>query len=473
MAHGGPDYSSSPLAILTIRLDGTTIILRMKRLRIFTILVICFLLIIIGCGTPSSTPQSPQTPAPTPAPPAPKPAPTPSPTPTPTPAPTPTPTPPPTPTMGQLQVHFIDVGQGDSILVDLGETEILIDGGGKSPGVVAYLNNYVDGALEVMVATHPHADHIGGLIAVLDSFKVDEIWLNGDTSTSKTYQEFMNGVNGEGASINEALRGKSIEVDGLTLFILHPVKPLFDDTNNNSIVLRLSYGSIDFLFTGDAEKEAEASILGAGLAVQADILKVGHHGSKSSSSTQFLGTVKPKVAIYMAGVGNRYGHPHEETLTALTEIGVEIYGTDIRGTITVTADGEAYTLQSGKQAILSSSTIVKPTPTPPVSPATPDVDKGIILESIDLGAEIAIITNTSSKSVDMTGWRLVSTVGTQEFMFPAFTLQPGAIVQVVSGQNAQHNPPHKLLWTRSNIWNNKGDPGELYNSEGRLVSKYP
>lgn len=322
----------------------------MKRLDVLTILAICLLLILVSCGTPTPSPMPAPSPAPTPSP-APAPPPTPAPTPTtePTPAPKPTPTPAPTPTTGELKVHFIDVGQGDSILIDLGETEILIDGGGKSPGVVAYLNNYVDGALEIMVATHPHADHIGGLIAVLDVFKVDEIWLNGDTSTSKTFKEFMNLVNSEGASVHEAERGNSIDVGVLSFLVLHPVKPLVDDTNNNSIVLRLSYGSIDFLFTGDAEKEAEASILGAGLIVQANILKVGHHGSRSSSA-RLLDAVRPKVAIYMAGEDNRYGHPHEETITALTKVGAEIYGTDIHGTITITTDGKIYERHLEKQA---------------------------------------------------------------------------------------------------------------------------
>lgn len=191
--------------------------------------------------------------------------------------------------------------------MDLGDREILIDGGDKSPGVVSYLDDYIDEPLEVMVATHPHAEHIGGLIAVLDVFEVEEIWLNGDTSTSKTFNEFMSRVNAEGASVYEAERGDSIEVGVLTFLTLHPVRPLVDNTNNNSIVLRLSYGNIDFLFTGDAEKEAEASILKSGLTIQANVLKVGHHCSRTSSSPRFPDTVKPQVAIYMAGKGNRYG----------------------------------------------------------------------------------------------------------------------------------------------------------------------
>ncbi|MBA7571078.1 hypothetical protein ES708_12834 [subsurface metagenome] len=252
------------------------------------------------------------------------------------------------PPIDELTVHFIDVGQGDSILIDLGETEILIDGGGKSPGVVTYLNQYVDEPLEVMVATHPHADHIGGLIGVLDAFEVDEIWLNGDTSTSETYSQFMSAVNSEGAQVYEARRGDTIEVGELTFSVLHPVN-LSGTTNNNSIILSLSYGQVDFLFTGDAEQEAEVSMLTAGLVQDIEVLKVGHHGSKTASSPNFLNAAKPEIAIYMAGTGNSYGHPHQETIDALTQIGAEIYGTDICGTIVVTSDGESLTVQSEKQ----------------------------------------------------------------------------------------------------------------------------
>ena len=251
------------------------------------------------------------------------------------------------PTEDEFKVHFIDVGQGDSILIDLGETEILIDGGGKSPGVVDYLNDYIDGALEVMVATHPHADHIGGLIAVLDAFDVEEVWHNGDTSTSQTYAQFMAAVQAEGAEIHIARRVDEITVGELIFLVLNPAT-LAGTTNNNSIALSLSYGEVDFLFMGDAEQEAEASMLGAGTIPDVEILKVGHHGSRTSSSQAFLVLVRPDVAIYMAGKGNRYGHPHGETTAALTEVGAKIYGTDIHGTIVITTDSESYSVQLEK-----------------------------------------------------------------------------------------------------------------------------
>ena len=256
----------------------------------------------------------------------------------------------------ELKVHFIDVGQGDSILIDLGDIEILIDGGGKSPGVVEYLSDFVDGALEVMVATHPHADHIGGLIGVLDTFEVDEVWLNGDTSTSQTYSQFMSAVRSEDAQKHEARRGDTIEVGNLVFNVLHPDN-LSGTINNNSIVLSLSYGQVDFLFTGDAEREAEASMVNAGLISDVEVLKVGHHGSRTASSKQLLQATKPNIAIYMAGKGNSYGHPHQETISTLHEFGTEIYGTDVQGTIRVITDGKSLNVKPVPP-------IVTPTPAP-------------------------------------------------------------------------------------------------------------
>jgi competence protein ComEC len=251
------------------------------------------------------------------------------------------------PAGGELRVHFIDVGQGDSILIDLGETEVLIDGGEKSPGVVDYLKKYVDGPLEVMVATHPHSDHIGGLIAVLGTFQIQQIWYNGENGDSATYNEFINAVQSEGAEVHIGRRGDRIVTGSLTFVVLNP-KTLAGTVNNNSIVLELSYGTVDFLFTGDAEKEAEGAMLAASdiPVPDVEILKVGHHGSRTASSPAFLAATSPEVAIYMAGIGNRYGHPHQETLAALAQIGAKVYGTDVNGTIDVSTDGNTFTVQT-------------------------------------------------------------------------------------------------------------------------------
>jgi competence protein ComEC len=239
----------------------------------------------------------------------------------------------------------VDVGQGDAILIDLEDIEVLIDGGERNSGVVSYLKSHVDGPLEVMVASHPHADHIGGLIDVLAAFQVLEIWHNGDTSTAKTYADFMSAVEAENAKVSQAVRGDSIEADGLVFKVLHP-QNLKDTTNNNSIVLHFAFGHIDFLFTGDAEEEAETSMLGADLIQHVEILKVGHHGSRTASSPGFLARLRPDFAIYMAGIGNSYGHPHQETLDALAQIGAKVYGTDVNGSIVVTTDGNTLSIET-------------------------------------------------------------------------------------------------------------------------------
>ncbi len=244
---------------------------------------------------------------------------------------------------GQLMVYFIDVGQGDAILIDYGTYEMLIDGG-TGDDCANYIADYVDGVLEVMVATHPHADHIGGLRNVLDAFVVEHIWLNGDTATTQTYTDFMAKVNAEGAQLHQAQRGEQISLNTLTFDVLHPVLPLGSDMNENSIVLKLSFGQVDFLSTGDAEAGAEANMMSASLINDIDILKVGHHGSNYASTASFLAAAQPEIAIYSAGVGNPYGHPAPETIARLQDIGAGIYGTDVHGTIIVTTNGTTYSV---------------------------------------------------------------------------------------------------------------------------------
>ena len=251
-----------------------------------------------------------------------------------------------------LTVHIIDVGQGDAILIDMGITEILIDGGEKNTGAADYIRPYVDGALEVIVATHAHTDHIGGLIDVLARYQVNDIWLNGDNATSATFAQFMSSVNGEGASIWEAERGNVIHAGNLAFTVLNPARPLFSDQNNNSIVISLKYGDIDFLLTGDAENRAEAAMLAQSVVPvpRVEILKAGHHGSRTASSPDFLNVIRPEVAVYSAATGNSYGHPHKETIINLDNIGAKIYGTDVHGTVVITTDGKTYTVQTAKQS---------------------------------------------------------------------------------------------------------------------------
>jgi beta-lactamase superfamily II metal-dependent hydrolase len=254
------------------------------------------------------------------------------------------------PVTGTISVHFIDVGQGDAILIDDGTTEILIDGGDKSSGIADYLDEYVDGNLEIIIATHAHADHIGGLLPVLEKYHVEQIWYDGYSYSSKTFTDFISASESENAAIHIAGRGDVISIGELALTVLNP-DSTSDDLNNNSIVLAFKYGTVDFLFAGDAENESEASMLLSPVVSVPDIeiLKVGHHGSRTASSAEFLSVLTPEIAIYMAETGNSYGHPHTETIEALLNIGAQIYGTDTCGSIIITTDGETYKIKTEKQ----------------------------------------------------------------------------------------------------------------------------
>lgn len=288
-------------------------------------------------------------------------------------APAPAPAPLPKATLGELKVHLIDVGHGDAILIDLGDTEFLIDGGIEetSSDLVAYLNNYIDdGTLEGMLATHPDFDHVGGLPAVLKAFKVEEVWHNGDDQggamalNAKTWTAFMAAIQAEGANVHIARRGDRFNFGELKFEILHPPESeedIAEGRHGRCIVLRLSYGEVDFLFTADAGEPVEAVMLDAGIVPDVEILKVGHHGGKTASSAAFLAVAQPKVALISIDANNEYGCPHQEVLDGLNQVGAKIYSTSVHGDVVVTTDGQSYTVQLEKEA--PPLTIAPPLPT--------------------------------------------------------------------------------------------------------------
>ena len=272
----------------------------------------------------------------------------------------------------QLRVDFIDVGQGDATLIEAGDTAILVDGGDGSVEAQESLEDFLQAwhiqDIDLMVATHPHADHIGGLIDVLALYDVREIWTNGDTSGSQTYGDFALAVAQEqaaGATLREVTRGYTAEFDGLNISVFHP-PALTGDTNEDSLVLRLTCGMVDILLVGDATTDSEASMLAAGLALDSDVLKVGHHGSSTSTSAPFLATVTPEDAVISVGAGNTYGHPAQDTLDRLAAVGATVYRTDQNGTVVLTSDCNTYSITTSGPAVTPT---VTPVPSPP--PPTP------------------------------------------------------------------------------------------------------
>jgi competence protein ComEC len=248
---------------------------------------------------------------------------------------------------GALEVHFIDVGQGDSALVLVpGGQVVLIDAGDTDagPAVVTELRAAGVKAIDLFVWTHPHADHIGGAMAVLDAFEVRRVLDSGYPHTTATYKALLERVKAKGIAYEVARAGRDLDAGGgAVLHVLGPPEPLLSgtrsDPNANSVVLRLEYGAASVLFAGDAEAETEDKLLAAGAPLRADVLKVAHHGSRYATGAGLLAKVAPAVAVVSVGAGNSYGHPAPETLDRLTATGARVLRTDLAGTVLLRTDG--------------------------------------------------------------------------------------------------------------------------------------
>lgn len=254
-----------------------------------------------------------------------------------------------------LVVHFIDVGQGDSILVQTPSQNILIDGGERTAGpiVVEYLRTQGIKGLDIVISTHPHSDHIGGLIDVLKTFPVKEVIDPAIVHATKTYEEFLTLIDRKNIIFTEGRAGMTRDLgDGITMSLLHPTSPSARNLNDASVVAKVNYDKVSFLFTGDAEAVSEKEMISRGTKLQSTVLKVGHHGSRTSTSPAFLNAVSPAVAVIMLGADNKYGHPHPETISKLTTAGVKIYRTDLHGTIVISTDGETITIQTENKSDL-------------------------------------------------------------------------------------------------------------------------
>lgn len=253
---------------------------------------------------------------------------------------------------GTLEVYFFDVGQGDSELIRLpGGENILIDAGTSSTEdeLVGELRSLGAETLDLVVATHPHADHIGGMAAVIDAFDVRQVVMprvsESDTPTTKTYENLLQSIADKGLTITPAEPGDELlSSGGAVLTVLAPNGEDYGDLNNYSVVLRLTYGEDSFLFTGDAEEASEEEMLSLDWPLTATVLKCGHHGSETSTSPAFLDAVSPQYAVISCGVDNDYGHPDAVTLEKLEAAGAEVFRTDRQGSILASTDGSGVTM---------------------------------------------------------------------------------------------------------------------------------
>lgn len=295
-----------------------------------------------------------------------------------------------------LQFYFFNVGQGDATLIQLpdGKT-VLIDGGESDTGIVSQLKGLGVQRIDLMIATHPHSDHIGGLVQVLQNFPVAKVVTSGQPHTTSVYERFLDGIIAAQAEFIDVKRGDVISLGGIDFKVLNPANNNDPDLNENSVVLQFTYGQTTFLLMGDSGADTEAALLSAGLPLKADILKVGHHASTSGSTLAFLNAVQPKIALYSAGINNQYGHPAPQTIAALVTVGATVYGTDKNGTISIKVDLNGYTINTDQNVVVA-------TPVLPIVPAVtiPPAGSGAleivsVTSPISKGANAALTAKTS------------------------------------------------------------------------------
>lgn len=259
----------------------------------------------------------------------------------------------------ELRIHFIDVGQADCILVELPTDEvILIDAGNRddSQVIINYLEQVGINDIEYFILTHPHEDHIGSAPEVLDYYDVERVYMPDVSQDSQIYRDTISSIeNGETELIKAKAGTSIINSDDISFYVLAPNSMWYSETNEYSLVTKLTYKDTSFLFTGDAEGVSEKEIIDAGYDIDSDLLKVGHHGGKTSTSQEFLSKVSPMYAVISVGRDNPYGHPNSQVLKRLNNSGAQIFRTDEMGSIIAVSDGKD--IKIGKSQISESNNI--------------------------------------------------------------------------------------------------------------------
>lgn len=248
---------------------------------------------------------------------------------------------------GSLSVHFIDVGQGDCIYINQGEYNMLIDAGNNEDGekLVSYLKSLNVNGFDYVIGTHPHEDHIGGMDDIINNFEIENYYMPDKLSTTKTFEDVLDALDAKGLSYNVPKIDDEFKLGDATFKVIYSGDDT-NDINDSSIVLKMTYGDNSFLFTADATSNVEEIILNKD--IKSDVLKVAHHGSSYSSTTEFLDKVDPKYAIISVGTNNSYNHPASITLQKLSNRDITVYRTDLDGTIIFTSDGTNLSVQTKK-----------------------------------------------------------------------------------------------------------------------------
>jgi len=245
-------------------------------------------------------------------------------------------------TSNTVKVHFIDVDQGDAILIQYKDKNMLIDSSTQKAEdkFLDYLKKLNIKKFDAVIATHPDEDHIGNMDEVIKKYSITNFYAPKATSTTKAFESMIRELKNKDLKIKPLKAGSTIHFDSdIQLEVFAPNSDSYEDSNNYSPIIKLTYGNNSMLFTGDAEKLSEKETLKKGYNLESDVLKVGHHGSSTSTSKDFLKAVNPSIAIISCGKNNKYGHPHKETITSLEDSKVKYYRTDLDGTIVLVSDG--------------------------------------------------------------------------------------------------------------------------------------
>lgn len=255
-------------------------------------------------------------------------------------------------TNDDLKVYYLDVGQGDAMYIKINDYDILIDAGPRSnvEHLMKQLEKKNIDDFEIVIATHPHEDHIGGMTEVFDRYKVKEFYMPPVVHTTETFRSMLNAIVKEGIKAKPIKEGTHFDLgDNATIDVYSPIESVYEDLNDYSTIMKLTYGDVKLIFAGDAESYAERAVVKKhSKELKGDVLKFAHHGSRTSSTDEFIKAVSPKYGIICCGENNNYGHPHKETKDIISKYDIDTFRTDKHGEIELTSDGKNISIKTEK-----------------------------------------------------------------------------------------------------------------------------